>query len=114
MTVTRSGLDNHRLEGTHKNGLGNAIRHHKSARLKIDKTIDAFPLEVVSEREMKSFDRRLEKAAEDEERARLAFLGYPVVSLAEVRAKADHVRLLLSEGDELDKIELELLLLSMM
>lgn len=113
MNVAKFGLDNHRLGGTLEQGLGNAIRHHRSTRLKIDQAIDAFRDDAISEDEIEGLDGLLEKTAEGEEAARLAFLRYPVTSLADARAKADHVRLLLAEGDELDKTELELLLLSM-
>ena len=113
MSVAKSGVDKHRLEGTSKQGLGNAIKHHKSTRRKIDRTIDTLPIDVVSQREIKWLDGPLGKAVEDEEKARLAFLGYPVESLEDVRAKANHIRLLLAEGDELDRTELELLLLSL-
>ena len=78
MTSTRSVLYNQRLEGTYKNELGNAIEHHRSTRRKIDRTIDALSDDTISEREMRWLDDDLEKAVEDEEKARLAFLGYPV------------------------------------
>lgn len=113
MTVTRSCLDNHRLKSVRQGGLGEAIIHHKSAMRKIDRTIDPFPDDAIFDGEIRWLDSCLEKAIEDEERARLAFLAYPVASLEDVRAKAVHVRLLLAEGDELGKTELELLLLSM-
>ncbi|WP_133123898.1 hypothetical protein [Phyllobacterium zundukense] len=113
MTSTKFVLYNQRLEGTYENKLGNAIEHHRSTRRKIDITIDALPDDSISESEMLWLDGDLENAVEDEEKARLAFLSYPVESLEDVRAKANHVRLLLAEGDELDKTELELLLLSM-
>ena len=113
MSVTRSCLDNHRLKSVRQGGLGEAIKHHKSAMRKIDRTIDPFPDDTIFEGELRWLDSGLEKAIEDEERARLAFLGYRVTNLEDVRAKANHIRLLLAEGDELDRTELELLLLSL-
>ena len=113
MTISGSGLDEHRHKSADQGGLEEVIQLHMSARRKIDRTIDRFPDDTVLDSEMRWLDGGLEEAVEDEESARLAFLDYRVTSLEDVRAKADHVRLLLDEGDEFDKAELQMLLLSM-
>lgn len=110
MTVTRTCLENYRLKDVRQGGLGDVIRNHKSARRKIDNTIDAVGGDAISNGRIRWLDDSLQKAAQDEEAARLTFLGYRVTCIEDVRAKADHVRLLLAEGDELDKNELDLLL----
>ncbi|WP_157929582.1 hypothetical protein [Phyllobacterium zundukense] len=59
---------------------------------KIDRTIDALPDRTISGREVEWLDGGLEKAVEHKEKARLAFLSYPIESLVDARAKANHAR----------------------
>ncbi|MGN8024336.1 hypothetical protein ACTJJ7_26860 [Phyllobacterium sp. 22229] len=91
--------------------LETAIERHRTARLEID---GLFGLLAQGDADGRPLDERLEMACAAAEAAWLAFLPYPVASLAGIRKKIAYVRSILAQGDELSTGELELLLRSIL
>lgn len=94
--------------------LETAIERHRTARLEIDGLFGLLSQGDAGKQDGRPLDERLEMACAAAEAAWLAFLPYPVASLAGIRKKVTYVRSILAQGDELSTGELELLLRSIL
>lgn len=94
--------------------LETAIERHRTARLDIDRLFGLLSQGDAAKQDGGPQDEHLEIACAAAEAAWLAFLSYPVASLAGIRRKVAYVRSILAQGDELSTSELELLLRSIL